>query len=114
MCYASFSLIESLNKSWIKGKNNLEDVNKSTQAKLALTYLFNLKVSGKAGRGDTYIKEFTQAYLDNNYSEMANIWKNFYSEGWHTLDKKTKKLPLNVSNRLEEITTDYFKKYTGI
>tara|TARA_R100000900_G_scaffold145571_1_gene131780 strand:+ start:2530 stop:4854 length:2325 start_codon:yes stop_codon:yes gene_type:complete len=107
-------VIESLNKSWIKGKNNLEDVNKSTQAKLALTYLFNLKVSGKAGRGDTYIKEFTQAYLDNNYSEMANIWKNFYSEGWHTLDKKTKKLPLNVSNRLEEITTDYFKKYTGI
>jgi|TARA_R100000479_G_scaffold33167_1_gene13494 hypothetical protein len=107
-------VIESLNKPWIKGKNNLEDVNKSTQAKLALTYLFNLKVSGKAGRGDTYIKEFTQAYLDNNYSEMANIWKKFYSEGWHTLDKKTKKLPLNVSNRLEEITKDYFDNYTGI
>tara|TARA_R100000008_G_C3587123_1_gene173385 strand:+ start:3644 stop:5944 length:2301 start_codon:yes stop_codon:yes gene_type:complete len=107
-------VIESLNKPWIKGKNNLENVNKSTQAKLALTYLFNLKVSGEEGRGDTYMKDFTQAYLDNNYSEMANIWKKFYSEGWHTLDKKTKKLPLNVSNRLEEITKDYFDNYTGI
>ena len=107
-------VIKSLNKPWIKGQNNLRNISKSTQAKLALAYLFNLQVLNEAGRGDRYMKDFTEAYLENNYSKMADTWKKFYGEGWHTLNKKTKKLPQNVSDRLEEKTKEFFDKYIGI